>query len=405
MIINITFYKDTPTEILMLFICKVVTSIGNFIYPLLSLYLTIKLGLTNMQAGTILTFISLIYIPGTLIGGFLGDYYNKKYLIVFLQICASLCLGFTIFISSNILKIITIGLSSFFLTLTQPILDSFISDFAITETQRRNSYSLLYLGFNLGSALGIFLGGKLFNNYINLLFIFDSITTFLSSLMIFFFLKEKKILNMTQKRKEKSLISFTKLNKILFLFSCFGTIYFFVYFQVNFSLPLFLSHIFLENGPSFYGDIMALNSIMVIIFTPLFTQYLKRYSALTNLILSGILFSIGFGLNYFAKSILDVGLFSIIWTSGEIIFFTNYLPFIITQTTSNEKTRQIAISTIILRIGYYLNPVISGKLLSIIAPQKQWVIIFIVMILGTILMIFLKILQKNIPKNNLQNSN
>lgn len=395
MIKNIAIYKDTPREVILLFICKIVTSMGNFIFPLLSLYLTIKLEINNFHAGVILTIISLLYIPGTLLGGKLGDSYNKKTLIIFLQIFSAFFLFFTVFIPESLLKIVFIGFSSFFLTLTQPILDSFISDFALNENQRRNSYSLIYLAFNLGNAIGVFLGGKFFNTHLNLLFFFDALTTVISSLMILFFVKERALLKENKKSEKINFVIFYKENKSLLIFSLLGSIYFFVYFQINFSFPIFLSHIFLENGPNFYGNMMALNSIIVILIAPLITEFFKKFSTLSNIILSGFLFSIGFGLNFFAKSFFQIILFSLIWTIGEVIFFTNYMPYIVEKTNPFQRTRQIAISTTILRIGYYFNPIISGKLLSIITIRQQWLVIFGTMIIGTCAMFLFNYLEKN----------
>ena len=52
------------------------------------------------------------------------------------------------------------------------------------------SFSLSYLGNNLGFAVGPLVGGILFTNHLKLFFFIDAFTTLIAAIIIYFFIKE-----------------------------------------------------------------------------------------------------------------------------------------------------------------------------------------------------------------------
>ena len=97
-----TQYKGLPTTVYVLATTRAINSFGSFVFPFLTLYLTSVLGLTKAETGLALTFISLIPIPGSLLGGYLADTYGRKKVIVFAEAIAIVSLLSCLFFEKSI---------------------------------------------------------------------------------------------------------------------------------------------------------------------------------------------------------------------------------------------------------------------------------------------------------------
>ena len=70
-----------------------------------------------------------------------------------------------------------------------PSYDALVADLS-SSNDRERAYSLIYLGLNLGLILAPTIGGMLFENYLNLAFVIDGLTTLSSTILIFLFIKD-----------------------------------------------------------------------------------------------------------------------------------------------------------------------------------------------------------------------
>ena len=61
-------YKDLPISIYVLFSASLINNMGNFVYPLLTMYLTYKIGLEAGLVGTFVAISSILGLIGSLIG-------------------------------------------------------------------------------------------------------------------------------------------------------------------------------------------------------------------------------------------------------------------------------------------------------------------------------------------------
>lgn len=162
-------YEGLPKEIYIIAIARFVNAVGLFIFPLLTLLLTKKIGISEAETGFWIAISGFSSIPMSIIGGKLTDIIGRKKLIVYPSIIASFLFGACAFTEPSMLMVYLIIAAGSILHSSRPAMNSLIAD--ITTPDNRNaSFSLSYLGNNLGFAFGPFIGGLLFKNHLKLFF-------------------------------------------------------------------------------------------------------------------------------------------------------------------------------------------------------------------------------------------
>ncbi len=67
------------------YICsKIVNAMGCFVFPLLALILTDKIGLSKSETGKLMSLFGVLFIPASMIGGKLCDVIGRKKIILIL---------------------------------------------------------------------------------------------------------------------------------------------------------------------------------------------------------------------------------------------------------------------------------------------------------------------------------
>lgn len=162
-------YKGLPKDIYLLFIAVVVNKIGSFIAPLMTLILTVKVGFSTAEAGLFSTLSMVTQAPFIMLGGILADKFGSKRIIVIFQSIGALIYIVCGFMQPSHIFAILLVITSSMYALVSPAMNAMVP--MITPAPLvKNAYSLIYLGMNLGLAMGPTIGGVLFNEHLNLLF-------------------------------------------------------------------------------------------------------------------------------------------------------------------------------------------------------------------------------------------
>ncbi|WP_281166294.1 MFS transporter, partial [Liquorilactobacillus sicerae] len=157
------------------FISRIIDAAGSFVQPLLTLILTEKIGLSAAESGLYITILGSLSAPGMIIGGKFTDLIGRKKIILLSQIPGALVLMFCASIkSSSMLLVYLLILSSILYSISSPAYDALLADITVPKN-RQASYSLSYMGWNLGYAIGPILGGLLFKNALPFLFLGDGV--------------------------------------------------------------------------------------------------------------------------------------------------------------------------------------------------------------------------------------
>lgn len=398
---SINPYKGLPKEIYILFSCRIINAVGTFVFPLLSLILTQKIGLSKAEAGSFVTLLALVQVPSMIIGGKLVDSIGRKKIIIIFQSLGASCYLICGFLKPSFLMAVFIVLASCLYGMIFPAFDALQADLTVPSI-RKEAYSLLYLGHNIGFAIAPIIGGFLYKNHLSLIFFGDGITTLLSIVVFSMMIKETRkeksditeIENKLEAHEEGSVFKVLLKRPILLYFSLIMFIYSFAYAQWSFTMPLQMGDVFGSNGGKLYGTIAGLNGIFVILFTPLVTSKISKVKPMSAIALSGVLYSIAFALLGFTAHISVYFIFIFILTIGEIIISINNGTFIADHTPASHRGRINSILPLISGSGYALGPMIMGSVMESYGHRTTWVIISAMVLFAAMLMILLELKEK-----------
>lgn len=382
-------YKGLPRNMYIMFGATVINRFGDFVMFFLTMYLTLKVGLSFEMTGIIITVSSLLVIPSSFLGGKFADEIGRKKAYLIAQGGAALFLLPCAFLKASAPIVVCLLISTFFVGAVRPALSAIITDI-LPPQQRQLGFSLQYLGINVGVALGPIVAGFLFNNLLPMLFIGDAATSFIAMFLIWKNVKEvkpehfKETVYSESEREEKG-NTFSALFKRphIVVFLLVYIIYSFVYTQHKFSLPLTTAAVFGSSGASTYGVLMSINAVTVLIFTVAVTALTRHFKPLINITMAGILYAVGFGMIGIISNYYLFLLSTVIWSLGEILVVTNFGVYMADNSPSNFRARFSAVGSLSWAIGGALGTSIAGKFLQEIGLNYIWLLAFVLAILGT----------------------
>jgi len=396
-------YIKLPNSIYILFFARMVNSMGAFVYPFLTIYLTKTLSMDEGEAGFIVMLAITAHLPGLIVGGKLADWLGRKKILLLFQGLAAICLIPCAFLNNSLLIPRLLILSMFFLGGAQPAGTAMTADLT-NPSNRKAAFSLLYLGNNIGFAVGPLIAGFLYNNYLMWIFLGDAATTFASLILVYLFVKETlpskekieksyQLENTYEKAERGNLWQVLRKRPSLLLFTLISLIYSFVYAQTTFAIPIQVVELFGEKGPKIFGIIMTTNALVVSCLTIIIISLTHKIRPVLNVALAGALYAIGFGMIFFITNLPWLLLSTAIWTMGEILVTTNSNVYIANHTPMSHRGRFNAVIPIIMGGGFALGPLISGDYIKKYGINNVWPAICFLSIAAA-LMYFLYISEK-----------
>ncbi|MEW9096258.1 MAG: MFS transporter [Clostridiaceae bacterium] len=384
-------YKGLPKEIYIMFISRMINSLGSFVYPLLTLILTQKIGLSRNKAGIFMTFIAVLSAPGMLIGGKLVDTIGRKKTILIFQTLALIVFVICAFLKPSFKMAYILMLAPVFYSFCMPAQDAITADLT-DESNRKEAFSLLYMGHNLGFAIGPIIGGMLYKNHLPLVFLGDALTTSISLLLVLLFIKET--LNREDEKvidNKESSISILKKRKKLIFFALILFIYQFSYSQWGFLLPLQLGDIYGQDGGKYFGFMAGVNGVLIVCLTAFISRITTKLKSLKIIAIGGLFYSVAFLIFSMESSMVYFFIAVGIMTFGEVMVSVNTPVFISNNTPPSHRGRINAILPTIYGAGWALGPVLMGSFLSYYPIKVAWAAIFLLMFLAALFMMILNV--------------
>ena len=382
-------YSGLKREVYILFVGKLVTAMGSFVWPMLTFLLTAKLGFSDGTAAMLIATAGLISLPVTLLGGKLADRFARKNIILFFD-----CLTVGMYILAFLLPIgnhtaVLAFLASLFQNVETPAYDALNADYS-TTAQRERAFSLSYLGFNLGYVFGASLGGMLFRDHTNLAFLVNALAIFTSTVLIFFFVKPENAVREQQTEAEcygeyeMPLPESVPVARVLWqrravlfvlLIGCLTSV---GNSTVCMLLPLQLKGTMGEQGAAVYGYLNSFNGLVVILFTPILTMALKRLTEIPKTVLSMVLFISSMILfrNAGAMWRLYAGIF--VYTLGEIVCVLGSNPYASRRVPASHRGRIGGIGSVLYAIFQTVNQYLISFVLM--AAQGQYHLLWLIFI-------------------------
>ena len=384
-------YAGLKKEIYILFIGKLVTAMGSFVWPMLTFFLTTKLGLSDGTSTLLIATASVIAFPAALLGGKLADRFSRKNIIIIFDF-----LTISFYFLAAILPLtfgtaVILFLAGLFQTIESPAYDALNADYS-TSKQRVKAYSLSYLGFNLGFIVGASVAGMLFENFLRLAFCINGLAILVSTVLIIFFVHPQNAVSQDAEAMKESYSEYElpideKISVLtvlrqrpvliyMLLLGCFASM---PSNLVGILLPLQLKDAMGEAGATIYGYLNSLNGFVVILFTPIFTVLLKKFTEIPKTVLGLLLFvaGIAFFSIQTATAMLFVGMF--VFTLGEVITVLGNNPYTSRRVPASHRGRVGGISTVVHSAFSSLTQYLISFLL--IATQSNYKLLWTVFIL------------------------
>lgn len=362
-------YRGLRREMYILFYGRIVTNMGALIWPMLTLILTVKIGMTAAQAAMFSLIVGVVQLPFSLLGGKLADRFNKRNLIIVCDLVTVACYIACSLMEIGMTAIVVFCVGGVFATLEWPCYDALVADLT-TSDDRERAYSLSYLGSNLGLVLAPTLGGLLFEKHLNLAFLITGLSTLSSTVLIFFFVKDiTRVREETKGGYEKdakdgeSALSVLFSRPVLLLFLACSALAAFVYSQFNFLMPINMSKVFGARGAVLFGTMTSLNCALVVAGTPLITKWFSRLKETDKIVTGEVLIVAALAMFIFigkATALYYAAMF--VFTVGEIFVTLGKQPYLTRRIPATHRGRVASISSIFVYGFERISQLLVGRL-------------------------------------------
>ena len=375
-------YRGLRRENYVLFFGNIVTNMGAMVWPMMTLILDKKMGLSAGNIALLLMIESIICMPAGLLGGRLADRVNKKKIII-----AGDTVSVTCYIVCGLvpLSYLTIGLmmlAGVFQSIEGPAYNALTAD--ITPTRdREKAYSLLYLGSNIGLMVSPTLGGLMFKNHLWLAFIISGVAIGCSTLLIWFLVRDVEPIRedceeaVYQKSRENdSVWRVLRDNRAVLLFTVVTALFYAAYNQFNFLMPLEMGRIHGEGGALIFGTVTSLNCITVVIFTPLITGWFRRIRETGKMVIGRMLLIGGYLVFVFFLGFIPAYYAAItLFTWGEIFNTLAEGPYESRRIPASHRGRLTSVLGVAQGTLLSLFNVAVGKVYDMAGSRGAWTVV------------------------------
>lgn len=373
-----------PKEIYALFVVRLVVSAGAFVGPFLAMMLTMKLGYDDAAAGFFMALLAILSAGGLALGGKLGDAFGRADVLRALQGVTALAFLLCAVLGFNSATPYIIAFALATLSGTWPVINALVADLA-PEGRRKEAFSLLYWGNNIGFSIGPLVAGFLFNSAPRLLFLGNALALGVAAGVVSIFVRHAKGLadqtasvagfpvSTSPGKESASTWSVLRANPVLILYSLASVLTAFVYNQHTFALPIFLKDALgPDAGPKAYGFVMTANGLTVVLLTGIVVFLSRKMPSLAAVALASVFYAAGFGAYRFVGGLgLAIGA-TVIWTIGEILGATNGNAFIAERAPPAYRSRINSAVSLAHVVGNALAPLVAGPVSRSFGSAAVW---------------------------------
>ena len=394
-------YRGLRREIYILTFGRTVTNLGSMIWPVMTMILSQKLGLSAREISYYFVGSSLIMLPASIIGGKLADRFNKKRMIVFCDCVSIVCFLVSAAIPLGIGTIFLFVIAGIFQSMEYPSYDALFADLSTTKDRER-AYSLDYLGGNLGLVLSPTIAGLLFRNYLWLSFLISGVSIAISTVLIAVLVKDITPVEDTgeeasyqEKKDGASIFAILRENPLLILYLLCGTLYAGAYGQYNFIMPLDMAAVHGDAGAVIFGTVSSLNCITVVLFTPLITRLFAKMRDTGKMFMGRALVFAGYLVFLLLLGFIPGYYFAmLVFTWGEIFDVLSQGPYISSRIPASHRGRINGLMSVAYTIITGGVDLAVGQLYDRVGSGWTWSFVLVVTLVSGALALLLKRLDK-----------
>jgi MFS family permease len=376
-------YRGLGTSLWSMFLATIVNRFGDFVGPFLALYLTRRLGFEPARAGLLVAVAVAAAAAGALLSGRVADRLGRKRALVFCHTAAALF---------NLAMSFLFGLSwapwllvaeSFFRGGARPLISALIADIA-PPARRKEAFGLQYWSINVGGAAGPLVAAFLFDHSLAWLFRGDALCTLGSVVLIGLGVRSPRhgpssavapgaSSSSLERHDERGALRAFLARPILLCYCALALASSVTYSQTGFALPLTFSKALGDPGTAFFGAMMSLNALTVIILSIPIARALRQRSPLSCFAASGAAYVLGFGMLALPLGSAGFALSTFVWTIGEIVAAVNMGVFVARHSPANWRASFQSFTGVFFQAGWSLGPLAAGPIISGSGFPALWI--------------------------------
>ncbi len=382
-------YRGLPRNIYYLAIARMILGMGNFIIPFLVLLLTDKLGYSATLAGSLAMGVAGAYLLGSFLGGKLSDLLGHKRILVCGEFIGALLLVICGFYSDDPILIPTFLFGAyFFIGIALPASNALVADLS-NSNNRDAVMSLSYLAYNFGSAVGPIMAGYLFWNYSEWIFWGNGLAAIIGVLIVAICIKvQPENLDLNENELEKpvsgSVWSVLRARPRLLLFTFLCGLLWYSLNQMTMASPLYLSHIFGEEGPVLFGQLMTYACILVVLITPYLMKLTSSKTETISLAYAGGMFAFGYMLVMMFPTMPVHFLAWFFLSAGEVLLLTKEGVYLANNSPSSHRGRIQGVLVTLRSVLVMPSFIVVGYFIDNYGYRFTWFSVIVVSVLAVI---------------------
>jgi len=356
-----------PRPFWAIWVGTLVNRLGSFVLPFLSLFLTRGRGYSIGEAGLVLTAMGLGSAISQLIGGALADHVGRRRTMVGGLVTSGLTLlglGAAHGLPLLCVSAFVYGTAA---DLYRPASQAAIADL-VAEELRPRAYALVFWALNLGFAVATLLGGVLADRGYWLLFAGDAATSVGFALIVLRMVPETRpdrhgtepgsLPDVLRDRLMLALVVSVVLESVAYL-------------QAFYTLPLAIVHDGL--GTRGYGEVIALNGVLIVLLQPLLLGALGRRGRGPLLLVANVTVGVGFVLTTFANTVPMHVLAVTVWTVGEILGAGQLGALVASIAPVHLRGRYMGVFGASFGLSAFLAPSLGTQTLQHLGEPTLWI--------------------------------
>ena len=395
-------YRGLRRELYILLVGRIMTNMGSMIWPMFTLILSQKLGLSATVIAACIMAFSFVSIPVSLLGGKLADRFNKKNIIVVCDLVSIASYVYCFLVPVSITSIVIFAVASLFQTVEWPSYDSLVADFS-TSKDRERAYSLSYMGSNLGLVLSPTIGGLLFNNHLNLAFLINGLAIAMSTALIFFMIKDvhrekdEEEGGAYEKELGTSVSAFSIIGKsrVVVLFILSSALATGVYGMYSYLMPLDMGVTYAERGAVLFGSMTSVNCFVVIAFTAVITHLFRKMRDTGKMLMGEGLILLGYliFLLFIRRPWLCFVAITV-FTFGEIFNTISSSPFLTRRIPASHRGRILSVMNVFCGLSGSGIQLLTGAVYDRAGSAAAWTTIIAIGVVELILVAFMSVYDR-----------